>query len=120
MSLEVDGRPRSVPILHPREEESLKYLNGQSTYGDPSNAQDPYRVGGNVEEHEQPQKHSKAKDLGQGGRLRLRLGVHVPLGLLIRSCLRAGGCGNRCGGFHCCKKREAVRHVACQRKHKLL
>ena len=74
MSLEVDGRPGSVPILHQREEESLKYPNGQSIYGNPSDAQDPYRVGGNAEGHEQPQQHSKAKDLGQGGRLRVRLG----------------------------------------------
>lgn len=83
MSLEVDGRPGSVPILHQREEESLKYLNGQSTYEDPSNAQDPYSVGGNAEEHEQPQQRSKAKDLGQGGRLRVRLGFIFRWGFLF-------------------------------------
>ena len=83
MSLEVDGRPGSVLILHQREEESVKYLNGQSTYGDPSNARDPYSLGGNAEEHEKPQQHSKAKGLGQGGRVRVRLGFIFHWGFLF-------------------------------------
>ena len=74
MSLEVDGRPGSVPIAYQREEESLKYLNGRSTYGNHFDAQNSYNVGGNAEGREPPQQRSKAKDLGQGPRLRLRLG----------------------------------------------
>ena len=74
MSLEVDSRPGSIPILHQREHEGFKYLNGQSIYGNPSNAQDPYRVGGNNEGHEQRQQRSDAKDPGQGGRFWVRLG----------------------------------------------
>ena len=73
MSLEVDGRPGSVPIAHQREEESLKYINGETIYGNPSNAQDPYSVGGNAEGHEQAQQLSKAKGSGQQGRLRVHL-----------------------------------------------
>ena len=74
MSLEVDGRPGSVPIVHQREEENLMYLNGQRIYGNVSNAQDPYRVSGNAEGHEQPRQCSKAKDIREGGRIRVRLG----------------------------------------------
>ena len=80
MSLEVDGRSGNVPIAHQREEESLKYLNGQSTYGNPPNAQYP---GGNVEGREQMQQRTKAKDLGQGGRLRRRLGFTFRWGFLF-------------------------------------
>lgn len=73
MSLEVDGRPGDVPILHQREEENLMYLNGQRIYGSASNAQDPYSACGNAEGHEQPQQRLEAKDLGQEGRMRVRL-----------------------------------------------
>ena len=83
MSLEVDGRPGSVPIALQREEESLKHLNGESTYGNHINAQDSYSVGGNPEGREPPQKDSKANDLGQGGRLRVRLGFILRWGFLF-------------------------------------
>ena len=83
MSLEVDCRPGNVPIAHQREEESLKYLDGQSTYGNHSNAQDSHSVGGNAEGREPPQQRSKAKDLGQGTRHRLRLGFMFRWGFLF-------------------------------------
>ena len=83
MSLEVDGRPGSVPITHQREEEGLKYLNGQSTYGNHSNAHESYSVGGNVEGREPSQQRSMAEDLGQEPRLRLRLGFMFRWGFLF-------------------------------------
>ena len=83
MSLEVDGRSGSVPITHQREEESLKYLNGQSTYGNHSNAQDSYSLGGNAEGRELPQQLSKAKDPRQEPRLRLRLDFMFRWGFLF-------------------------------------
>ena len=83
MSLEVDGRLGSVPIAYQKEEESWKYLDGQSTYENHFNAQNSYNVGGNAEGREPPQQRSKAKDLGQGPRLRLRLGFMFRWGFLF-------------------------------------
>ena len=83
MSLEVDGRPGNVPIAHEREDESLKYLKRHSTFGNHSNTQDSYNLGGDVEGREPPQQRSKSKDLGQGTRLRLRLGFMFRWGFLL-------------------------------------
>lgn len=42
MSLEVDARPRGVPVASQREDEGFKYLNEQSTHG--YRGQIPYGV----------------------------------------------------------------------------
>ena len=69
MSLEVDGRPGGVPIIHQREGEGFKYINGH--YESPSNTPNPYAAGIN-ESSLQLQQLSKPKDVRQGGKVRPR------------------------------------------------
>ena len=73
MSLEVDGRPGTVPIPYPRQEESLKYMSAQTAFENLSNTQNPFTADTNTEPTQtQSLQLSKPRDLGQGRRVRMR------------------------------------------------
>ena len=71
MSLEVDGRPRAVAIPHQNDGEGFKFVNGQNTYPNASQARESYTTS-TAEGYSQHQQSSKPEGSGQGGRERPR------------------------------------------------